>query len=123
MLKPAPFRYILLALSATALAQDAPPAANVVVCTPNINCAARYVHGRRVLTLKDHDVSITTDLVAQKRFARAGVTILNSSPVAIDVVPANFQLIARGAEDAHRALLACRLEDRTPSGFHLGQLL
>lgn len=104
MHKPASFLCILLALSATALAQNAPPALNVVACTPGVNCAARYAHGRRVLTLKDHDVSISTDLVAQKRFTRASITILNSSPAAIDVVPANFQLTAAQGKQTYAAL-------------------
>ncbi len=98
-------RCAVLVLSSTALAQEVSlPTPTVLVCALGVNCSARYVQGRRVLTLKDHEVSVSTDLVRQKRFTRASVTILNSSPAAIDVVPASFQLTAAQGDKMYSAL-------------------
>ncbi len=104
MSKPASVWYLFLALSATALAHEIIPPQPAIVCRLGLNCTARYAHGRRVLTLKDHDVSVSTDLLAQKRFTRASLTILNTSPAAIDVVPATFQLTAARGEKTYAAL-------------------
>ncbi len=74
------------------LAQTANTAQAVLICDESAGCTHQFVNGQKVKILSSNGITVSVSMFDTGKYFLAEITVLNSSPTNIDVLPPNFSV-------------------------------